>query len=315
LAATHTILDSLENVLAAGQLGVAYELTDSVVDLGALTVAGVAAAEAAAQVIVAGASNTPPLTLDATHTILDSLENVLAAAPLSVAYALTSTTVDLGALALADVATADDAAQAIIDGASNKVADSLTLAATYTISDTIGNANGQDFSTGHIGLTGVTLTGSIGDQTVIGSAGADTIAGGAGADTLSGGNGADTFVFTTATDSVVGSFDRITDFVSGTDKIQTGVVGGGNSLNQGEFYTEVGSSSLIDDITNAVFNGNIQGGHVANANDIYVVSITGPGAGTYVYQDTNGDQTVGADELVIQLAGVSITLAAGDFIA
>ncbi|MCK8688647.1 hypothetical protein, partial [Pseudomonas umsongensis] len=81
--------DSLENVLAAGQLGVAYELTDSVVDLGALTVAGVAGAEAAAQAIVAGASNTPPLTLAATHTILDSLENVLAAGQLGVAYELT----------------------------------------------------------------------------------------------------------------------------------------------------------------------------------------------------------------------------------
>ena len=255
--------------------------------------------------MVNGASNASGLTLEATYTLADTLANIAnpdnSAIVTGHSYTLTDDTGSLGTLSVADAT--------LVNAASNH--DSYN----YSISDTILAANGQNFTTGFTGNTGVNLTGSNGDQTVTGSAFADIIAGGAGADTLTGGNGADTFVFTTATDSVVGSFDRITDFVSGSDKIQTGVAGGGNSLNQGAFYTEAGTGSLIDDITNAVINGNMQGAHFANANDIYVVSITGVGAGTYVYQDVNGDETVGADELVIQLAGVSIPLVAGDFIA
>ncbi|MCK8685378.1 DUF4214 domain-containing protein, partial [Pseudomonas umsongensis] len=172
LAATHTILDSLENVLAAGQLGVAYELTDSVVDLGALTVAGVAGAEAAAQAIVAGASNTPPLTLAATHTILDSLENVLAAGQLGVAYELTDSVVDLGALTVAGVAGAEAAAQAIVAGASNTPP--LTLAATHTILDSLENV----LAAGQLGVA-YELTDSVvdlGALTVAGVAGAEAAA-------------------------------------------------------------------------------------------------------------------------------------------
>ena len=284
-----------------------YTLTDGAVDLGAtpLDVATAQADLAAAQLVIDNSSNAIKPVLAATYTLADSLANIAnpdnSAIVTGHSYTLTDDTGSLGALSVANAT--------LVSAASNH--DSYN----YSISDTILAANGQNFTTGFTDNTGVTLTGSTGDQTVTGSAFADIIAGGAGADTLTGGAGADTFVFITATDSVVGSFDSITDFVSGTDKIQTGVTGGGNSLNQGAFYTEAGTGSLIDDIANAVINGNMQGMHIANANDIYVVSITGIGAGTYVYQDANGDETVGADELVIQLAGVSIPLTAGDFIA
>ncbi len=61
-----------------------------------------------------------------------------------------------------------------------------------------------------------TLNGNGGADTLNGGAGADTINGGAGADTLTGGADADTFVFGSG---VQGDGDTITDFVSGTDKI------------------------------------------------------------------------------------------------
>ncbi len=82
---------------------------------------------------------------------------------------------------------------------------------TYSISDTILAANGQNFTTGFTGNTGVTLTGSNGVQTVTGSAYDDTITGGAGADTLTGGGGNDTFVFAPS-DSTLYSMDTITDY-------------------------------------------------------------------------------------------------------
>ena len=68
-----------------------------------------------------------------------------------------------------------------------------------------------------------TLTGLTGADTLVGGAGADTITGATGIDTLTGG-GADTFVYAAnAAGAVVSSLaasDTITDFTSGTDKIQ-----------------------------------------------------------------------------------------------
>ena len=181
LTATYTLNDTLVNIAnpanAATVTGHAYSLTDATVDLGALTVAGVADAQAAAQAVVDGASNKADLTLAATYTLADTLANIQAADPAVLtghSYALTDTTVDLGALALADVATADDAAQAIIDGASNKVADSLTLAATYTLADTLANIQAADPAvlTGH----SYALTDAVGPLTDLSVAAAGFVA-------------------------------------------------------------------------------------------------------------------------------------------
>jgi len=75
------------------------------------------------------------------------------------------------------------------------------------------------------------LTGGAGNDTISGGTGVDTITGGLGADSLTGGSdSADTFVFAVPTGSATGAFttaqsnatntDTITDFVSGTDKLQ-----------------------------------------------------------------------------------------------
>jgi Ca2+-binding RTX toxin-like protein len=61
--------------------------------------------------------------------------------------------------------------------------------------------------------------GALGD-TINGGTGDDKIAGGAGVDILTGGSGSDTFRFANAASSGTGAnADRITDFVSGTDKM------------------------------------------------------------------------------------------------
>lgn len=69
---------------------------------------------------------------------------------------------------------------------------------------------------------GVTLenaVGGSGDDLLIGNHVDNRLKGGAGADTLEGGNGADTFVYDNASDSTPDKPDLITDFSSGTDKI------------------------------------------------------------------------------------------------
>jgi Ca2+-binding RTX toxin-like protein len=59
------------------------------------------------------------------------------------------------------------------------------------------------------------LTGGTGNDVLLGGAGNDVLAGGKGADTLTGGAGADTFRFGGDTKA-----DHITDFLSGTDRIE-----------------------------------------------------------------------------------------------
>lgn len=65
------------------------------------------------------------------------------------------------------------------------------------------------------------LYGMAGNDVLIGRAGNDKLRGGLGADTLTGGSGADFFVFEKG-----GGNDKVTDFVSGTDKIDLSLVTG-----------------------------------------------------------------------------------------
>lgn len=59
-----------------------------------------------------------------------------------------------------------------------------------------------------------------GNDTVVAGAGADTVTGGAGADSLTGGLAADTFIYSAVSDSYSASYDSITDWTTGTDKLQ-----------------------------------------------------------------------------------------------
>ncbi len=86
------------------------------------------------------------------------------------------------------------------------------------------NGSDIDFSTTH----GVFMAGSAGadamqgssraDQ-IVGGAGNDVLTGGGGGDTLTGGAGADVFRYQSGSDSTAAASDIITDFVSGTDRI------------------------------------------------------------------------------------------------
>jgi hypothetical protein len=95
-------------------------------------------------------------------------------------------------------------APAIVTIAVNPI--NLTLTGTPE-NDTLDGGAGND-----------TLSGLAGDDTLNGNDGTDQLTGGLGSDTLTGGNGVDTFVFTLE-DTLLASFDRITDLDIGRDVI------------------------------------------------------------------------------------------------
>lgn len=274
--------------------GVSYNITDSASAL----VTALAGPDASALTSAGG------LWLDASTAITVSQADTLTALSNFKGYDADRTDATPGVYNLSDTATA-------ILGASY---DLLAKAGTVTATGHASNADNIDFSGVDRKLI---IDSSGGADIVVGTNYADTITGGAGADNLTGGDGADIFVFSTASNSVVAGFDLLQDFTSGSDKIKTGVTGGGTSLNQGASYTAAGTGTLATDIASAVAAGNTAAStRTAGANDLYVVTITGTGAGTYIFQDTNGGGTVAAGELVIQLVGTSsATLISGDFIA
>ncbi|WFU15923.1 VCBS domain-containing protein [Bradyrhizobium sp. CB3481] len=89
--------------------------------------------------------------------------------------------------------------------------------------DILYSGSGNDTIKGNDGND--TIYGGSGNDTVNGNNGSDTITGGFGADQLTGSNGDDVFVYLSVADSNSSQFDTITDFASGSDKINLAALG------------------------------------------------------------------------------------------
>ena len=135
-----------------------------------------------------------------------------------------------------------------------------------------------------------TLSGGGGDDTLIGGAGNDRLIGGSGVDNLTGGSSGDTFVFLLGDSSAAsGQHDRITDFLSGTDRID---------LSGFDAISSTGSYDQFKFIATAAFHG------AAGELNYFYNSSTGV---TTLQGDTNGD---GVADFAIDLSGnIAINLA------
>jgi hypothetical protein len=91
------------------------------------------------------------------------------------------------------------------------------------VNDIIYGGSGNDTFKGNGGDD--TIYGGSGADTTNGNNGNDTIIGGFGADHLTGSNGDDVFVYLSVADSNASHFDTITDFASGSDKINLTALG------------------------------------------------------------------------------------------
>jgi hypothetical protein len=138
----------------------------------------------------------------------------------------------------------------------------------------------------------MTITGSSGTNKLVGGSAADAIKGLGGADQLSGGTGADTFKYTLVNDSNHSSFDTITDFTSGSDKIEFNTTSlSGISTSQGALGSATGSVSansvawFVDTANNqTIVYGNPTGGPL-NGGNANLVEIHLAGAPTLAGTD------------------------------
>ncbi len=88
------------------------------------------------------------------------------------------------------------------------------------------------------------LSGLGGGDTLIGDDGDDTLIGGTGADSLTGGNGADTFTYNINGESTSGIRDTITDFLSGTDKINLNAIDANTGAAGNQDFVFIGNSAF-----------------------------------------------------------------------
>ena len=146
----YTLTDTLANLMAADAAVVegaaGYELTDGSIDLGDGSVEDITAAIADAQAVIDGATNADGFTLDATYTLEDSLQNLMAADAALLeghTYTLMDGAADLGVdLTIEAVTAAQAAAQAVIDGSADEIKPELV--ATYTLNDSLANIMNPD---------------------------------------------------------------------------------------------------------------------------------------------------------------------------
>lgn len=211
---------------------------------------------------------------------------------------------------------------------SNAGINTVTVAGAHTAASLVIDASD---STGATTLNAAaygnaaTLTGGSGNDTISGGTGNDRIVGGAGADTLTGGGGNNTFVFAnraesrssafSGSDTTTANIDKITDFVSGTDRIELSTAANafGNGLtftSQTQIYISVSSSTggAIDTFDEIFSTFNLFALPVSTSTHAqldYITINTGGMRGKYliIYDDVQG---VSANDMIIAVSGSSV---------
>ena len=155
------------------------------------------------------------------------------------------------------------------------------------------------------GNVAATILGTSLSDVLVGDAGADVITGRGGADTLTGGSRSDTFVFSSGDTGITEvTADTITDFATGTDKIDVDAPG-----------TYVEADGTATD-TFAKFIIAADASLTQNADDIYAMYNFNATGNTLVVIDENKTGSVTTGDTLIILTGLSTAggLDASDFI-
>ncbi|WP_287742004.1 Calx-beta domain-containing protein [Microcystis sp. M169S2] len=202
--------------------------------------------------------------------------------------------------------------------ATTTITDTLTAAVTTTLAANVENLT----LTGAAAINGTgnagnnVITGNTANNLLNGSGGNDTLNGGAGLDTLTGGAGNDVFLFQFS-QSTVANPDRITDFAINSDKIDLLSAAGGVLPAPAAFSRAADSAATtLNDVVNAVFtdaNGALAGNQALGINGAALVRVTTVGiAGTYIIVNDNVAGFQNANDLLVNVTGITGTLPTGN---
>jgi len=205
------------------------------------------------------------------------------ASTINVANDGSSSNVNANKLAL----TTDDNGSIVISGDGG-----LILTTTQNTGTTGLSINGSA-ATGALDVTGTPDA-----DILIGGSAKDQLKGGDGNDQMTGGGAADTFTVAitsagTTSAQFAAALDTITDFVTGTDKLEFGAAAG-SSANYSEAAAAVADFGTALTAADAALNGTV------------LYSVQQVGSDTYVFYDADGTIDVAGTE-VVKLTGVSLT--------
>ena len=146
------------------------------------------------------------------------------------------------------------------------------------------------------------LSGAAGNDTLIGGAGADTLIGGAGADVLTGGSDsvADTFRLTALSDSLLASFDRLTDLVIGSDKID-----GPSSVSAANLKEGLGS---VSDLSQSAIQAVLTTTSFAKSGAATFTLGSGPSARTFLALNDGTAGFLATSDAIVEITGFSGSL-------
>ena len=202
--------------------------------------------------------------------------------------------------------------------ATTTITDTFTAAVTTTLAANVENLT----LTGAAAINGTgnagnnVITGNTANNLLNGSGGNDTLNGGAGLDTLTGGAGNDVFLFQFS-QSTVANPDRITDFAINSDKIDLLSAAGGVLPAPAAFSRAANSAATtLTNVVNAVFtdaNGALAGNQALGINGAALVRVTTVGiAGTYIIVNDNVAGFQNANDLLVNVTGITGTLPTGN---
>lgn len=202
--------------------------------------------------------------------------------------------------------------------ATTTITDTFTAAVTTTLAANVENLT----LTGAAAINGTgnagnnVITGNTANNLLNGVGGNDTLNGGAGLDTLTGGAGNDVFLFQFS-QSTVANPDRITDFAINSDKIDLLSAAGGVLPAPAAFSRAADSAATtLNDVVNAVFtdaNGALAGNQALGINGAALVRVTTVGiAGTYIIVNDNVAGFQNANDLLVNVTGITGTLPTGN---
>jgi hypothetical protein len=156
-----------------------------------------------------------------------------------------------------------------------------------------------------------TITGGAGADTISGGNGNDSIDGNGKSDTMTGGLGDDTFVINAGDSTIANGIDHITDFVGGTDEIDSNITTSAQAV-QDKTSLDLSAQSTLQAAATAAIADATVGSALDAIGDTGMFTYGGK---TYLIENAGADSTfLDGTDLLVEITGYTGTIVVGDIV-